>query len=280
MKIFLTGGTGFIGSHFLRMPYASEHEIISYKRSGFSNPCLKLQIEPTWLIKPLDEVTAEDMAGCEALVHLASPGVSPKKAEWAELFYWNVTATLRLVEQAKLAGVRRIVVAGTFAEYGRSADRYDLIPVIAPLEPTTGYAASKAAACIALSAYAIEHKLELAYLRIFSAFGEGQYNQSFWPALKQAALNGENFAMTPGEQIRDYISVDNVAASLWQAAVSQTIIPGSPFITNVGSGEPVTMRAFAEKWWAHFSAKGTLQIGALPYRANEVMRFVPEVTPL
>ena len=278
MKIFLTGGTGFIGTHFLRSPLAVGHEIVALRRDG-SRPCLPIPFEPTWIHRALDAVTPDDLAGCDVLVHLASPGVSPKKASWNELFHWNVTATLRLVEQARLAGVRRVVVAGTFAEYGRSADRFDPIPADAPLEPTYGYAASKAASSVALSAYAIEYGMELAYLRVFSAFGDGQYEANFWPALRKAALSGEDFPMTQGGQVRDYLPVENVAAAFWRASIAVPLAAGRPCVANIGSGRPVTMREFAEEWWAHFGATGHLLVGALPYRPNEVMRFVPFIDP-
>jgi len=279
MKIFLTGGTGFIGSHFLRSAFAFNHEIVALRREK-SRTCLTLEVEPRWLVRSLDEVTREDLAGCSALVHLASPGVSPQQATWTELFHWNVTITLRLVDQARLAGIRRVVVAGTFAEYGRSADRFDPIPANAPLEPTTAYAASKAAAAVTLTTYAREQGMELVYLRIFSAFGEGQYEANFWPALRKAALSGADFAMTAGEQVRDYLPAEEVAKAFWRAATEIPVTAGEPIVANIGSGQPITMRAFAEKWWTHFGAKGSLKTGALPYRPNEVMRFVPLVTPL
>lgn len=279
MKIFLTGGTGFIGTHFLRSPHGRSHEILALRRPG-SSCCLPLRNEPTWVSGGLDTVAEQRLAGCDALVHLASPGVSPKKADWEELFKWNVTETLRLVDSARRAGVRRVVVAGTFAEYGRSADRFDPIPPEAPLEPTYGYAASKAAASVALNAYAIEHGVELAYLRVFSAFGDGQFEANFWPALKKAALAGNDFPMTSGEQVRDYMPVEDVASCFWTVVTRTVLTPGRPLTANVGSGRAVSMRDFAEEWWARFQAAGSLQIGALPYRSNEVMKFIPLVSPL
>lgn len=280
MKIFLTGGTGFIGTHFLRSPFAREHEVLALRRHAESLPCLPLEREPVWLCKAMDAVTAEDMNGCDTLVHLASPGVSPKKADWDELFYWNVTVTLQLIQHALKAKVRRIVVAGTFAEYGRSADRYDPIPPDAPLEPTYGYAASKAAASVALSALAVEKGFELAYLRVFSAFGEGQYESNFWPALRKAALSGADFPMTPGEQVRDYLPVEEVAGAFWRAATSLNLSPAKPFFGNIGSGRPVSMIEFAREWWARLGASGELMPGAVPYRPNEVMRFVPQIVSI
>jgi nucleoside-diphosphate-sugar epimerase len=279
MQLFVTGATGFIGSHFLRTALAGGHEVRALRRPG-SRTRLPLEREPEWLERSLDQVTVGDLAGCAAIVHLASPGVSPQKAGWEELLYWNVTAAVRLAERAREAGVERIVAAGTFAEYGRSADRYDLVPPDAPLAPTTGYAASKAAAYAALSAYAIEQKMQLAYLRVFSAYGEGQHAANFWPALRAAALAGGDFPMTAGEQIRDYVPVESVAATFCRVASGASLVAGEPLVANVGSGCPVTMRAFAEEWWARFGARGQLRIGALPYRPNEVMRFVPLLQPL
>ncbi|MEI8283803.1 MAG: hypothetical protein WCG52_02325, partial [bacterium] len=51
-------------------------------------------------------------------------------------------------------------------------------------------------------------------------------------------------------------------------------------VANIGTGHPQTIRSFAEHWWKKWDAKGKLLPGALPYRDNEVMRYVPEVSPL
>jgi len=83
--------------------------------------------------------------------------------------------------------------------------------------------------------------------------------------------------MTLGEQIRDYIAVNSVADAFLHAAVSEDISSDAPSVRNLGSGEPVSMREFAEVWWNKWNAKGRLLIGALPYRDNEIMRFVPDL---
>ncbi|WP_162932447.1 NAD-dependent epimerase/dehydratase family protein [Solimonas sp. K1W22B-7] len=276
MSLFLTGGTGFIGSHLLRQALESGREVVALRRPG-SRPKLAMVAEPLWRETPFDQLTPEDFRGCTALVHLASVGVSPQKATWQEMMYWNVSATLRMLEQAHAAGVKRVVMAGTFAEYGRAADHYDPIPPDAPLLPTYGYAASKAAAFTAAHAFAIEHGMELCYLRIFSAFGEGQFAANFWPALKEAAESGRDFDMTPGEQVRDYVPVEMVARAFLHAAGRADMSSAQPFVRNVGAGHPVSMREFAEHWWRQWGATGELRVGALPYRANEVMRFVPQI---
>jgi len=170
------------------------------------------------------------------------------------------------------------VIAGSYAEYGRSAYEYDLIPPSAPLLPIDGYAASKAACFMVCYAAAIELGIQLCYLRIFSAFGEGQFENNFWPALRKAAIAGKDFQMTGGEQIRDFIQVEDVAREFLHAAKRDDVQVDRPLIWNVGSGQPIMIRDFAKQWWKHWGATGKLCIGDLPYRPAEVMRFAPLIT--
>jgi nucleoside-diphosphate-sugar epimerase len=277
MNVFLTGGSGFIGSHLLRLMGTTTHKVTALRRSGNAPP-IDIDVQPVWLEKSMDVLTPADFAGIDVLVHLASVGVSPKTASWQELFHWNVQVMLDLMEKAHAAGVRRFVLAGSFAEYGLSADKYEFIPADAALLPTSPYAASKAAGFIAANAFAIEKHVELCYLRIFSAFGEGQYINNFWPALRAAALKGEDFPMTPGAQVRDFVHVENVVEAILFAVVDPDVVSkGTPFVENVGSGHPVTMLEFAERNWAEWGAKGRIIAGAKLYRPNEPMRFVPKI---
>ncbi|CAM3564097.1 NAD-dependent epimerase/dehydratase family protein [Paracidovorax anthurii] len=273
--VFLTGGTGFIGRHVLAALLDAGHRV-TVLRHPVDAP-ISTHPRLAWLGKAMDQLTPTDLDGMDALVHLASPGVPPQQATWQTLFYWNVTVLLQLLEVARAAGVRRAVLAGTFAEYGRSADAHAFIPADAPLAPTYGYAASKAAGFQAAHAHAIEHAMELCYLRIFSVFGEGQYVENFWPALRLAASQGRDFPMTPGAQVRDYVPVPSVARAFLHAVERRDVRPGMPWVRNVGSGQPVSMQDFAARWWSRWNAAGRLLVGALPYRPNEVMRCVPEI---
>lgn len=277
MKFFVTGATGFIGSHFVRSAINAGHSVLAARRQGTS--AHRTMPGLTWLDCSLDALPASSMDGCDALIHFAAAGVSPRQASRRELTHWNVGVPQYLMETAQRCGVRRIVIAGSFAEYGKSAESYDLIPPDAPLFPTNGYAASKAACFVACHAAAIELELEFCYLRIFSAYGDGQFESNFWPALKKAALAGADFPMTAGEQIRDFVPVEEVVQAFLRAAMQPTVLPSRPFVCNVGSGKAVTIREFAEAWWHRWHAKGVLQIGALPYRQNEIMRFAPLIVP-
>lgn len=277
MRLFVTGATGFIGSHFVNHAIAKGHEVVALRRSEKSLPRITLLHEPTWLTKSMADVGESDLAGADCLVHLAAAGISPRVATWGELLEWNATVPAKLLLRAIGAGLTRWVVTGTFAEYGNAGVRYEFIPPDAPLEPTFAYAGSKAAASVLFRTIAAEQKARLSYLRLFSVFGAGQHEENLWPTIRQAALAGGDLPLTAGDQVRDFVSVEQVAAELLMAAQDETVEPGVARVRNIGTGQPQTVRAFAEHWWREFGARGMLLVGALPYRDGEVMRYVPQI---
>jgi UDP-glucose 4-epimerase len=276
MKIFVTGSTGFIGSHFLKRALAARHEVIALRLPG-DGPKIPLATQPEWVEGSLADNWSGKLASCEALVHFAAVGVSPQTASWDQLYAVNVQQSLQLWLLAANARVKRLVICGSCFEYGKSGERFEFIPADAPLEPANAYAASKAAATVTALALAVERQIELIILRPFHVFGEGQHEGNFWPSLRKAALAGEDFHMTAGEQVRDFVPVEAVAEVFVDALTRADLHPGEPKIENVGTGEPQTLRAFAGHWWKHWGAKGSLKIGALPHRAGEVMRYVPQI---
>ncbi len=278
MRIFVTGGTGFIGSHFLVQALAAGHEVVALRREG-SRPVIPFPTEPEWFIGDLENVPEDSLSACDCFVHFASHGVTdPAGATWEDCFRWNVTASLKLWLKAADAGVKRFLICGSCFEYGRSGERYEFIPTTAPLEPTAPYHASKAAATAAAFGLCIDKRVEMAILRPFHVFGEGEAMGRFWPSLRRAALAGENFPMSDGTQIRDFIAVEEVAAEFLRQTGCKQIVPGQPFIKNCGRGIPQTLAEFATEQWQKFGGTGTLIKGIVPMRRNEIMRFVPELT--
>lgn len=273
MKIALTGGTGFIGSHFLNQALAEDHAILAIRRSPSSKPRIHLDQEPIWLDRQLDEVCSKELEGCEVLVHLAAHTGNVPYDSLANCLRWNLIAVLELFEQARQAGIKRFIVAGSCFEYGRSGEHYSEIPSDAPLEPTNSYAASKAVASIALLQWAKEHKLSLEILRIFHVYGEGESESRFWPSLRKAALAGEDFPMTEGEQIRDFMAVEDVARTFLNRATMINWPSAAVQVFNLSSGEPISIRSFAQRCWEHWDANGKLLFGKMSYRSGEVMRY-------
>jgi len=276
MRLFVTGATGFIGSHFVNAAHNDGHEVIALKRKkGGGKFCFDKK--PIWVEGSLDDNLVNHMKGCDVLIHFAAHSPNLPYDTLENCLYWNLTATLRLFNQAEKAGIDKFIVAGTCFEYGKSGERYDFIPTDAPLEPVNTYSISKAAASVTLSGWSIEKKVWLKNLRIFQVFGEGELESRLWPSLRKAALGGQDYPMTNGEQVRDFIHVEQVARQFLTQLEFDSKYKGTPQVLNIGSGNPQSVLEFSKYWWKYWGAKGKLQVGKLPYRKNEVMRYVPKL---
>ena len=122
---------------------------------------------------------------------------------------------------------------------------------------------SKASSSIAFKALALIENVEVIYLRLFSVFGEGQNENNFWPSLKKAAMSGDDFKMTKGEQIRDFINVLDVVKQIEIYCRENDVKSGEMLIENVASGKPVTLKEFrvlVDK----VGGEGTINYGAIP----------------
>lgn len=274
MRLFVTGGTGFLGSHFLRRALAAGHELTVIRRNG-SSPAIPLSIEPEWLECRLEDLTRHILSGYDAVIHFAANGVSPQKTDWKTATEVNVLHSTSLISNACEAGVPKILLCGSCFEYGSSGEAYEFIPANAPLQPRGPYAASKAAFSMIAESMARTSASEFVLLRPFHFYGEGQHPENFWPSLRAAALAGEDFEMTPGEQIRDFQPVEQTADGFLNTLINWPGCQGRMHAENLGSGSPVTLAEFATEMWNQWGARGTLKIGALPYRKGEVMRYVP-----
>lgn len=279
MKVIITGGTGFIGLPTVKLVAAKGHVVVALHR-GSKN--LTTVEGCHWLQTPIDNPDWSQieayLGGCaDVMIHLAAHGVNPMEAEWDDCFKYNTIQPIKLWRQAINRGLRRLVICGSFFEYGRSGEHYDFIPPNAPLLPTGAYGASKAAASVAACALAIESMIELVILRPALVYGEGEPINRFWPSLRKAALAGDDFPMTQGEQVRDFVPVDRVAEFFANSVSRNDLTQATPLIENIGTGNPRRLIDFATDWWKHWEASGRLLPGAIPYRDSECMRYVPQV---
>ena len=122
-------------------------------------------------------------------------------------------------------------MTGTCAEYDTDIGylRED-----SPTKPSTLYAASKLSLSILGQQLAKDAGIRFAWARIFYLYGDNENPRRMVPALINALLHGDIFSASTGEQVRDYLHVNDVASALWFIVEHQ--LNG---IYNVSSGEPV-----------------------------------------
>ncbi len=146
MKILLTGHAGYVGTVATAVLTEAGHEVTGLE-TGYFVPCHTEGLEPVdparTIVKDVRDVTAEDLAGFDAVVHLAALSNDPMGDLAPELTAAiNRDATIALAKLAKAAGVSRFVFASSCSIYG--AGNPDLLlDETAPVNPLTPYAASK-----------------------------------------------------------------------------------------------------------------------------------------
>lgn len=278
MRFFVTGGTGFVGGHFVNEALAHGHQVLALRRAG-AKARVPLLAEPDWVEVGEESSLEREFSNVDCLVHLAAHGVDPTCANWEDTFRVNVTESLRLWLQASKAGVSRFVIIGSSFEFGSFGEKFENIPEDAPLCPTGPYAASKAAATMAAAAFAVSEKVNVWVLRPFQIYGPGEGEKRLYPQILDAARHGKDLPLTEGNQVRDFMDVRDAAKMILGYAMLLMNRTTRPFFktTNLGTGNPTTLRAFTERVWRENNGSGQLQFGALPYRPGEVMRFVPQV---
>ncbi len=276
MKIFITGATGFVGHHVLERLIDANHSIIALCRHQSSS---KRLFHPLvrWVEGDLDGDYQNLFVDVDAFIHLASHTPNHPYDDLSRCIYWNVYASIQLAEQAITAGVDRFIITGTCFEYGLTADSQSYVSPMDRAQPNLSYPISKYVATEAFLGLAREKNLKLKVLRLFQVYGEGEQEFRFWPSMRRAALAGEDFDMSDGLQVRDFINVTEVAEQVLQELDFSDVIDGCPLVKNVGSGIEQTLRQFAEHWWKEWGAKGKLNFGVKPRRKNEVMRLVPKL---
>lgn len=259
-RVLLTGATGFVGRQVLRELREHDLDIVLVTRPGadirLDAECRALQAHVTPdAFAASDAWWADACAGIDTVIHVAwyaEPGQYLRSARNLEC----LEGTLRLARGAVQAGVRRVVGIGTCLEYDTDHPR---LAVDTPVAPRSVYAAAKAACYLALSRYLAASDVEFLWCRLFHLFGEHEDARRLVPTLHQRLAAGLPVDLTGGAQIRDFLDVAVAGRLIAQAALS-----GDSGAKNICSGEPVTVRALAERIADGYGRRDLLRFGARP----------------
>jgi nucleoside-diphosphate-sugar epimerase len=260
-RLLITGAGGFIGRHMPALMAEAGFEVHLAGRRPLS-------LAGVYHSHQLDlhdaPATARLLANLRPshLLHLAWYVEHGKFWDAAANVQW-VESSLRLVRHFAETGGERLIVAGTCAEY-QWVDQSLLDETTTPLVPASYYGLSKASLFQLLAGFADRMDLSFAWGRIFWLFGPHENPARLVASVITSLLAGRPALCTPGEQIRDYLSVLDAASAF--AALTSSKVTGA---VNISDGKGIAVSALVTRVGELIGRPELVQLGARPAAAGE-----------
>lgn len=228
MNIWITGQRGFIGRHVAALVREAGHRLID-------EPMELQDVRPA-----VFNVIVPDL-----VIHCAWRGKSSSEHGLSDIE--SLSASAHLLYVLRKSGCKR------FVNVGSCVDSYPSLNPIYSVAKKSFTEITSALACPEMSTVTA---------RLFYCYGPHQDPERFIPSIMRAFLNGERPQMTNGEQVRDYLHVEDIAAAIWRIATSR-----EQGVIDVASGWPWRLSHLAKS--AAMACKVSperIDFGALPYR--------------
>ncbi len=267
--VLLTGATGLIGRQTIAPLRNLGFDVLAASRKGGEvEGAAGLAVD---LLDP--DAAAQIFDGREIthLLHLAwhdhprDRWTSPANLDWA-------AASLRLVRAFAAAGGRRVVAAGTCAEYEWGGQ---VLSEDSPLKQNSLYGAAKATTGMALTTAARAMGLSLAWARIFFCYGPGEPKGRLLGDLIEGISAGETVDCTDGLQERDFLHTADIGRAL--AATLASPIDGP---INIASGTATPVKSLIEAVARQMGHPDRVNLGARPRPADDPARVIGDVSRL
>jgi UDP-glucose 4-epimerase len=277
MRCLVTGASGFLGACLVQKLLERQHEVTILLRPNSCPVRLQGCLERVSILygslEDLSELEAElQQKPVDAVFHLAWSGVTGEFRNSTEPAIQNLIGSLRLWDLLRKNSCSVFIGVGSQAEYGPQAIA---LAENLPTSPQTVYGASKLALGVLLKQLCSSTGMRFTWMRLLSAYGPGDDERHMVPSLINALLHGEKPALTAGEQIWDYLYVDDAATAL--CAVLENKASG---IFNLGSGQPCVLRDFVTLLRDSINPALPLGFGETPYRPDQVMYLEADISRL
>jgi len=274
-KVLVTGATGFIGNYVVRRLLQEGHRVIATSANEQHAREQSWFGDVTYIPFDLAHLRPEadyfdEMGRPELLIHLAWEGLPNYKSAFH--LEENLPRHCAFLDNLVRHGLENLTVAGTCLEYGMQEG---CLSETMPSMPANPYAKAKDELRSFLEK--LPYRFAFKWVRLFYMYGKGQNPKSLFSQLEKALADHEQqFNMSGGEQVRDYLHIETVAAYLTRIA----LLPQTTGIVNCCSGQPVTVRKMVEDYLAVNHQHISLNLGYYPYPDYEPFRFWGDVSKL
>jgi nucleoside-diphosphate-sugar epimerase len=272
-SVLVTGAFGFVGRHLVEVLRRKGHSVIAVSRNAARDKALgfweDVQVVECDVYENINPIKRLQIVP-DVLVHLAWPGL-PNYTNTLHLEY-NLPRELAFFLDMLDLGVRHIVSAGTCLEYG---NQYGPLKEADPTFPNTAYGLAKDSVRKTLEQFQSKWPFVLQWMRLFYVFGPGQSDRSLLSQLSKSISSGDvSFNMSPGDQLRDFLSIHAVAER-FASVIENPEVTG---VINCCSGQSVSVFDLASRFVSISESSIHLNRGAFGYPSYEPLAFwgVPE----
>jgi nucleoside-diphosphate-sugar epimerase len=272
-KVLVTGASGFIGRHTIETLVSRGFEVHAVTSKSAS---VSISEDCHWHVADLVDVsTIRPLVKSikpSHLLHLAWYAVPGKYWTALDNFLW-VQASLELLRQFREQGGERVVMAGTCAEYDWNYGYCS--ELVTPRHPDSPYGVCKNALQEMLAAYSNATGLSSAWGRIFFLYGSHEYPSRIVPSVIRSLLAGEKALCSHGNQIRDFLHVQDVADAF--VAILESPMNGA---VNIGSGKPIQLKEVIHKIAEKLGRFDLIELGAIIVSDKDPKLLAADVTRL
>jgi nucleoside-diphosphate-sugar epimerase len=257
MKVIVTGATGFIGRYTVKRLLNSGHEVISITTNKSITDDIKEFINGSDLVtvNSLEEVCKEIIED-NTIIHCAWSNVQ-NTVDVSH--YMHASEQVKFISRIAKFKPKKVIVTGTCYEFGLHSGPVSVKDV--PI-PNTPYAQAKDFVKSASERILKEENVKFVWARLFYIFGHGQHEKSIYSQLiNSIEKKDKSFNMSKGEQLFDYMNVEDVAEKLCVLANNN-----SPTIVNICNGYPTSLRSLVEMILLENGSTLKLNLGFFPYR--------------
>lgn len=252
-RVLLTGGTGFVGAQILKALKNRDAYVRLVSRNTNNTELADDICVTDDLFSENTSWWSECLQDIDIIIHSAWY-VEPGKYLFSDENAYCLQGSLELIEAFMESEAQHFVGIGTCFEYDTDAGH---LSVDTPLKPITPYATAKVELFKALSEATQNTKKTCAWCRLFYLFGEKEHPKRLVPYLHQKLQNGLPIDLTSGQQVRDFMDVQEAGRDITLAALSHKQGP-----INICSGKAITVRELSEKIADEYGRRDLLNFGA------------------
>lgn len=268
MNVLVTGVTGFVGQNIVPILLSYGHNVLGVSRDIDKAKDFDWFKEIDFVccdIYQIDDEYLELFASQDVIIHLSWPGLPNFKSFFH--FEENLIPDYFFLKHLIVKGMKQVIVTGTCVEYGMQSGALSEDMKTDPFLP---YAVAKDSLHRFIESLQLEYSFNFKWARLFYMYGKGQDENSLLSQLDFAInSNFSSFNMSKGDQLRDYLPVEEVAARLVKL-IETTDIDGT---VNICNGRPTSVLSLVKSHLEKRQSNLTINTGYYPYPDYEPHEF-------